>query len=141
MTERPSKNRNLIRDAQQGAKSRSRTRPSMRFVGLLALASCVSSCSSGQPNALPNALFGTWTGGNNLVHSVRFSEGGRLEINDSSCSGEYQLSAVDGNLGTVSSGYMDCGSIMNGYLTSNVTVTGNTLTITGAIINGTYTRR
>ncbi len=107
---------------------------------LVVLGGLAASCSSGGSDALPSSLFGTWNGGNNVVHSVHFSNGGRLEINGPACSGYYQLSAIDRNDGTVDSGYMNCGSIMDGDLTAAVTVRGNSMTVTGAVINGRYER-
>jgi hypothetical protein len=112
-----------------------------RLAGMLVvLGGLTASCSSGGSDALPGSLFGTWNGGNNVVHSVRFSNGGRLEINGPACNGYYQLSAIDRTVGTVNSGYLNCGSIMDGDLAATVTVTGNSMTVTGAVINGTYQR-
>lgn len=113
---------------------------SLLSVGIVVISGLDFSACSSNSDGLPGSLFGTWNGGNNVVHSVRFSDGGRLEINGGSCSGDYQLGAVDGNVGTVTSGYIDCGHLMNGYLTDTVNVSGNSLTLTGDVINGTYQR-
>ena len=106
---------------------------------LIVLAACllVTGCGA---TTMPSALFGTWNGGNDVVHSVRFSSGGRVEINGSACAGSYSLSAIDGDTGTLDSGYIDCSGIMNGYFTDTATVTGGSLNLQGDVLNGTYHR-
>jgi hypothetical protein len=99
----------------------------------------LTGCSGGSQD-LPDSLYATWTGGNDTVSSVRFSDGGRVEINGGQCSGEYAMSAVDGNVATVRSGYLNCPPIMNGYFEVTVTVQDNSLTIDGPVINGAYKR-
>lgn len=98
-----------------------------------------AACSAGAAE-LPESLYGTWNGGNREVTSVRFSDGGRVELNNGQCAGEYSLSAVDGNKGSVRSGYIKCGQIMDGYFTATVNVDGDSMTVTGSVINGQYKR-
>lgn len=99
----------------------------------------LAACSAGAKN-LPESLFGTWSGGNSDVHEVRFSNGGRVELNGGQCAGEYRLSAVDGSRGSVRSGYIQCGQIMDGYFTATVTVSGDSLVVDGNVINGSWRR-
>ncbi len=103
------------------------------------LLSTAAACS-GASKGLPGSLYGSWRGGNDAVKSVRFSNGGRVELNEGKCAGEYQLSAIDGNKGTVRSGYIQCGGIMDGYFMATVTVEGNSMSVSGSVINGTYQR-
>ncbi|MDQ3576193.1 MAG: hypothetical protein M3443_01015 [Actinomycetota bacterium] len=109
-----------------------------RLAALL-LFGAAAACSAGAKE-LPESLYGTWNGGNREVTSVRFSDGGRVELNDGQCGGEYRLSAVDGNKGSVRSGYIRCGRIMDGYFTATVTVDGDSMTADGSVINGQYKR-
>ncbi len=104
------------------------------YVGLLGLS--LGACTQ-TAKELPESLYGTWNGGNNAVKSLRFSDGGRVELNGGQCAGEYRLSAVDGNKGRVRPGY---GQIMDGYFTATVTIDGDTVSATGSVINGTYKR-
>jgi hypothetical protein len=106
---------------------------------VLAILLLAVACSRGA-SGLPESLYGTWRGGNDAVSSVRFSSGGRVELNGGSCAGEYTLTAVDGETGSVHSGYIDCVPVMNGQFTATVTVKGNTMIVEGAVINGSYRR-
>ena len=97
-------------------------------------------CGSTGGNALPGSLYGSWKGGNSQVTQVRFSSGGRIDINNGKCSGGYRLSAVDGNTGTVSSGYLECAPLMDGYFRVTVVVNGSSMNVTGDVIGGSYRR-
>jgi hypothetical protein len=105
------------------------------WIGVLGLT--LVGCS-GASNSMPDALYGTWVGGNNLVSTVRFSDGGRIDINDGQCVGEYGVTSFDTNIADISTGYIRC-PLMDGYLLDvTATRTDDTLTITGSLINGTY---
>lgn len=106
---------------------------------MLAVVLVTAACSAGSKQ-LPESLYGSWNGRNREVRAVRFSNGGRVELNNGECGGEYRLSTVDGNKGTVRSGYIKCGQIMDGYFTATVTVDGDSLTADGSVINGQYKR-
>jgi hypothetical protein len=108
-------------------------------VGLGLGLAVAAGCSTGS-GELPGALFGTWSGGNSSVSSVRFSDGGRVELNGGECSGEYLLSAVDGSVGKVRSGYIQCPGVMDGYFEATVEVDGDSLNVDGTVINGNYDR-
>lgn len=100
----------------------------------------VTACSMGA-DELPDSLTGRWEGGNESVSVVRFSSGGRIELNDDQCHGAFELSAVDGNRADIDTGYIECPPIMDGYITdATVNLDGDTLTIDGPVINGTYSR-
>jgi len=106
----------------------------------LALALFASTGCSASAKGLPESLHGTWKGGNDEVSTLRFSEGGRVELNEGECAGEYRLSAIDGNKGTINSGYINCGSIMDGTFQATVTTSGDSLTVKGSVVGGEYER-
>jgi len=99
---------------------------------LFAMAGCGS-------HGLPDSLHGSWTGGNSTVQSVKFSDGGRVELNGGECSGSYTVGSIDGDVGSVRSGYIKC-SLMDGYFETDLTVKGDTMTVTGSLLRGTYHR-
>ena len=71
-----------------------------------------------------------------MVSTVRFSDIGRIEMNDGACSGEYELSAIDGGVANLRTGYIRC-DVMDSYLQGvTATLEGDSLTITGPKING-----
>jgi hypothetical protein len=100
-----------------------------------------AACGTGS-DELPASLIGTWEGGNDSVSVVRFTDGGRIELNDGQCHGAFEISAIDENRADIATGYIECPPIMDGYITdAAVTVDGDTLTVDGPVINGTYSRR
>lgn len=111
-----------------------------RVALLFAAAGFIAAACGASNKGMPEGLYGTWDGGNNLVSTVRFSDGGRIEMNNGACSGEYELSAIDGSVANLRTGYIRC-DVMDGYIQgATATVDGDSLTITGPKINGSYER-
>ncbi len=105
-----------------------------------AMAVFVAACSG--EAGFPETLNDDWSGGNTAVYEVRFSAGGRLTINGA-CSGAYELSAIDDEMSvaTLETDLIDCPGVMNGFVTdATVEVDGDTLMISGPVLNGTYVR-
>ena len=112
-----------------------------RWILIVGAGLVVVSCTQ-DPTGLPGSLNGTWEGGNRTVSVVRFTDGGRIEMNDGQCHGEFQLSAVDGNRADLDTGYIQCPPIMDGYIfDAAITVDGDSLVIDGPVINGTYSKK
>lgn len=106
--------------------------------GVTVVILAASGCSGGGKQ-LPDGLYGTWNGGSSTVSSVSFTEGGRFEINGSSCAGSYALSAVGENVASLRSGYLKCPDLgLDGYVTSDVSIDGSTLTLSGFPVGGSY---
>jgi len=115
---------------------------SLRSCMLLGLVAGVATvgCGGDGEEALPAALYGDWSGGNSSVSRLRFSEGGRIDLNEGQCAGEYQLSALDEDVATLDSGYINCPGVMDGYISdATVRLTEDGLTISGPVVNGDWT--
>jgi len=103
---------------------------------LVIVTTVLAGCSSSSTGP---AFLGTWSGGNNGAHEVRFSEGGRLTINGT-CSGPYTVLSSDGDSFDIQSGEIDCAPLMTGTLTATLTVSGDSMSVTGTVINGQWSR-
>lgn len=110
------------------------------FAAILMLTS-ITSCSS--TLTLPQSLFGSWSKDGGTVAELSLSDGGRIEMvlhDGTECAGSYGLSAMSDDEAIISTGYIQCPGLMDGYeMGGDISINGDTLTVHG-VFGGTYTR-
>jgi hypothetical protein len=106
-------------------------------LGIL-LAACATT-----PAQLPDSLFGAWEQSQGSVARLELSDGGRIELtlrDGTECVGDYGLSAMSDTEAILSTGYIQCPGLMDGYeMGADISMDGDILAIRG-VFGGTYTR-